>query len=89
MADLLADGSALSSKEIVDRINYLTAPSHFNGDRPWMSPPCVEETLNEYVKISVYCSRRKSGVKSSTGGLTILKSNFDSWADALVLVVSS
>lgn len=71
--DLLADGSALSSKEIVDRINddYL---SHFNGDFSLDSPPCGRNSRN--MKISVYCSRRKSGVKSSTGGLTMLKSTW-------------
>ena len=39
---------------------------------PWMSPPCGRSSRN--MKISAYCSRRKSGVKLSTGGLTILQS---------------
>ena len=44
--DLLADGSALSSKEIVDRINdvYL---SHFNGDFS-LDESTVRKKLKEY-----------------------------------------
>ena len=49
--------------------------SHISTETsPWMSPPCGRNSRN--MKISVYCSRRKSGVKSSTGGLTMLKSTW-------------
>ena len=54
--DLLADGSALSSKEIVDRINddYL---SHFNGDFS-LDESTVRKKLKEYEDIGLLQSEK-------------------------------
>ena len=78
--DLLADGSALSSKEIVDRINddYL---SHFNGDFS-LDESTVRKKLKEYEDIGLLQSEKigREVIYRRTDNAEI---DLDSWADAL------
>lgn len=78
--DILADGSALSSKEIVDRINdnYL---SHFNGDFS-LDESTVRKKLKEYEELGLlHAEKRGREVlyqRSDDASIDL-----DSWADAL------
>ena len=78
--DLLADGSALSSKEIVDRINddYL---SYFNGDFS-LDESTVRKKLKEYEDIGLLQSEKigREVIYRRTDNAEI---DLDSWADAL------
>lgn len=78
--DLLADGSALSSKEIIDRIGneYL---SHFNGDFP-LDESTVRKKLKEYESLGLLRSVKQGREVSyqRTDDPTV---DLDSWSDAL------
>lgn len=78
--DILADGSALSSKEIVDRINdnYL---SHFNGNFS-LDESTVRKKLKEYEDIGLLQSEKigREVIYRRTDNTAI---DLESWADAL------
>ena len=64
--DIFADGSVLSSKEIVDRINddYL---SHFNGDFS-LDESTVRKKLKEYEELGLLCAEVVSRANRSCFG---------------------
>ena len=78
--DLLADGSALSSKEIIDRISdeYL---SHFDGSFP-LDESTVRKKLKEYEALGLLRSERQGRevFYQRTDDTAV---DLDSWSDAL------
>ena len=78
--DILTDGSALSSKEIVDRINddYL---SHFNGDFS-LDESTVRKKLKEYEELGLLRAEKRGRevLYQRTDDSSI---DLGSWADAL------
>lgn len=78
--DILADGSALSSKEIIDQINdeYL---SHFN-DAFSLDESTVRKKLKEYEALGLLCSEKRGREvfyqRTDTASLDL-----SSWSDAL------
>lgn len=78
--DLLADGSSLSSKEIMDRISggYL---SHFGGDFP-LDESTVRKKLKEYESLGLLRSE-KQGREVSYQRTDDTAVDLASWSDAL------
>ena len=78
--DILADGSVLSSKEIVDRINddFL---SHFNGDFS-LDESTVRKKLKEYEELGLLCAEKRGREvlyrRSDDSSIDL-----DTWEDAL------